>query len=332
MAEQMATRDAFGLALVELGNVNQQVVVLDADVAGTCRLNLFKDAHPSRFFQIGVAEQNMMAIAAGLAAMGFVPFAGTIACFATKRALDQIRVLIAQPGLNVTIVGAYSGLLAGKDGKTHQTVQDIAIMRSMPDMVVLVPGDAVEAAKAVRVAAEYEGPVYFRLTRDPSPIIFDDSYEFHLGRAVVLREGQDVTIITTGLMGARALVAADTLASEGTSAHIVHFPTVKPFDAAAVVEAARRTGLVVTAEEHSIIGGLGGAVAEVLGERRPTLMKRVGVNDTFGETGSNEAMLEKYGLTARHIAQACRDLMARRGTPERTSSSSPERSRRSTTD
>ena len=313
MPAGIATRQAFGEALVELGRVNQRVVVLDADVMHTSRVDLFEDAFPGRFFQVGIAEQNMMGIAAGLAAMGFVPFASTLACFASKRALDQIRILIAQPKLNVTIVGAYSGLLAGRTGKTHQSVQDIAIMRSMPDMVVLVPGDGVEAAKAVHAAAEHEGPVYFRLTRDPSPAIFDDRYDFQIGRAALLREGQDVTIITTGLMGARALEAADVLALEGTSAHVLHLSTVKPLDQAAVVEAAQRTGLVVTAEEHNIIGGLGGAVAEVLGERSPTLMKRVGIDDTYGESGSNEAMLEKYGLTARHIAQACRDLIARRG-------------------
>ncbi|OGR24217.1 MAG: transketolase [Desulfobacca sp. RBG_16_60_12] len=316
MPENIALRDAYGRALVELGNANPQVVVLDADLALATRTSMFHAAHPSRFFDIGIAEQNMMGIAAGMATMGLIPFANTLACFASKRATDQIRIAIAQPKLNVKIAGGFSGLLAGKTGKTHQSVQDIAIMRSMPNMVVLVPGDGVEAAAAVWAAVEYDGPVYMRLTRDPSPVIFDDSYKFQIGRGVVLREGQDVTIVTTGLMGARALEAADELIMDGIKAHVLHMPTVKPMDEEALVAAARRTGLVVTAEEHNILGGLGGAVAEILGEKGPTLMRRVGLKDTYAESGSNEALLEKYGLTARHIARACRDVVTRRGTIE----------------
>jgi transketolase len=272
---------------------------------------MFEAAHSDRFFQIGIAEQNMIGIAAGLATVGFIPFTSTLAALVIKRATDQIRVVVAQPKLNVKITGGYSGLLAGKTGKTHQSVQDIAIMRSMPNMVVLVPGDQVEAAKAVSVAAEYDGPVYLRLTRDPSPIIFDDNYDFQIGRAVVLREGHDVTIMTTGLMGPRALEAADELSQEGINAHVLHLPTVKPLDEEAIVAAAKKTGLVVTAEEHSILGGLGGGVAEILGEKLPTLMKRVGLKDTYAESGPNEAMLDKYGLTTRYITQACRDLIAK---------------------
>ena len=313
MPEKIAMRDAYGRALLELGNANQRVLVLDADLVPATKTGMFAAAYPERFFDVGIAEQNMMGIAAGLAAMGFIPFTNTLACFASKRATDQIRVMIAQPRLNVKIAGAYSGLLSGKTGKTHQSVQDIAIMRTMPNMVVLVPGDGVEATKAVYAAAEYEGPVYLRLTRDPSPVIFDESYDFQIGRAVALREGQDVTIMTTGLMGYRALEAADELSAEGIEAHVLHLPTVKPLDETAVVAAAKHTGLVVTAEEHSILGGLGGAVAEVLGEKLPTLMKRVGLHDTYAESGPNEAMLDKYGLTVRYITQACRDLIARRG-------------------
>lgn len=316
MPEMIAMRDAFGRAVVELGKVNERVVVLDADLATSTKASMFEAAHPDRFFQIGIAEQNMMGIAAGLAAMGFIPFTSTFACFATKRATDQIRIVIAQPKLRVIITGAYSGLLTGKTGKTHQSVQDIAIMRSMPNMVVVVPGDGVEATKAVYAAAECDGPVYLRLTRDPSPVIFDDSYKFAIGHAVVLREGQDVTIVATGLMTPRALEAADELAVQGISAHVLHVPTVKPLDEEAVIAAARRTGLVVTAEEHSIIGGLGGAVAEVLSEKLPTIVKRVGINDTFGESAPNDALLEKYGLTARHIARACRDVVAKRAMSE----------------
>ena len=313
MTEKIAMREAFGRALAELGSEDERVVVVDADLSLASKVTMFEAAHPTRFFQVGVAEQNMIGIAAGLATVGFMPFTSTLACFASKRVLDQIRIVIAQPKLNVKMTGHYSGLLSGKLGKTHQSVMDISIMRAMPNMVVLVPGDSVEVAKAVYAAAKYEGPVYLRVTRNPSPVIFDDSYNFQIGRAVVLREGQDVTIMTTGLMGPRALEAADELALEGISAHVLHLPTVKPLDEEAVVAAAKRTGLVVTAEENNILGGLGGAVAEVLGERLPTLMKRVGIRDMFGRSGSNEALLEYYGLTARHVAQACRDLIARRG-------------------
>ena len=313
MAHAMtALRDAFGTALLELGKNDQRVVVIDADLAVATRTNLFEAAYPDRFFQVGIAEQNMMGIAAGLATMGFLPFTSTLACFASKRALDQIRVMIAQPKLNVIMTAHFSGLLSGKTGKTHQSVQDISIMRSMPNMAVLVPGDAVEAAGAVYAAAEHNGPVYLRVTRDPTPVIFDDDYHFRIGQSVVLRVGEDVTVMTTGLMAHRALQAAEDLARGGIRAHVLHLPTVKPLDEAGVVAAAQRTKLVVTAEDNNILGGLGGAVAEVLGEKCPTLMKRVGLNDTYGESGSNEAMLEKYGLTAGHIAQACREMIAKR--------------------
>jgi transketolase len=258
---------------------------------------------------VGIAEQNMMGIAAGLADMGLVPFTSTFACFAAKRATDQVRIAIAQPKANVKLTGAYSGLLAGKTGKTHQSVQDVAIFRSMPEMMIVVPGDAVEAGKAVFAVAEYDGPVYLRLTRDPAPVLFAESYDFRLGRGVLLREGRDVTIVTTGLMAGRALQAAESLAEQGVSAHILHLPTVKPLDESALVEAAERTGLVVTAEEHSIIGGLGGAVAEVLGEQRPTRMRRVGIRDVFGESAPNEALLAKYGLEERFIREACLELL-----------------------
>jgi transketolase len=249
---------------------------------------------------------------AGLAAMGFVPFTNSFACFATLRTTDQIRVSIAQPRLPVVIGGAYSGLLAGKTGKTHQAIEDIAVMRALPNMTVVAPGDGVEARKAVFAVADYGGPVYLRVTRDPSPVVFDESYDFKIGRAVVVREGSDVTVITTGTMVGRAVEAAEALAAEGVSVHLLHASTVKPLDVAAVVAAADKTGLVVTAEEHTIIGGLGGAVAEVLGEHLPTPMRRVGVADVWSESASNDDLLEKYGLTAGHIAQAARSLQERR--------------------
>jgi transketolase len=312
MADLVAMRDAYGKALVELGERNERVVCLDADLASSSKMDLFAQAFPDRFFQVGIAEQNMTGIAAGLAAVGFIPFTNSFAVFATLRTTDQIRVSIAQPKLPVVIGGAYSGLLAGKTGKSHQAIEDIAVMRALPNMTVVAPGDAVEVRKAVAAIAEYGGPVYLRMTRDPSPVVFDESYEFVIGRAVVVREGTDVTIITTGIMVGRAVAAVELLAAEGISAHLVHVPTVKPLDVAAIVKAADKTGLVVTAEEHNIIGGLGGAVAEALGENRPTPMKRVGVADVYSESAPNDALLEKYGLTANHIAQAARSMLEQR--------------------
>jgi transketolase len=312
MVEMVAGRDAFGKALVELGARDERVVVLDADLASSTKASMFGDEFPERFFQMGVAEQNMMGTAAGLATMGFIPFTNTFACFATKRATDQIRCSIAQPRLPVKVVGGYGNLFVAKSGKTHQSVQDIAVMRAMPNMAVVAPGDGVEVRKAVLAAAEYDGPVYLRLTRDPSPVVFDEAYDFAIGRAAVVREGDDVALITTGIMVGRAVEAAQRLAEEGIEAHILQVATLKPLDEEAIVAAAERTGLVVTCEEHNIIGGLGGAVAECLGEHRPTPMKRVGIADVFSESAANDALLRKYGLTSDHIAQAARTLVAGR--------------------
>ena len=312
MVQMMAMRDAFGRALLDLGAQDERVVALDADLASSGKMDLFAAAFPERFFQMGIAEANMTGVAAGLAAMGFVPFTNSFACFATLRTADQIRVSISQPKLPVVICGAYSGLLGGKTGKTHQAIEDIAVMRAFPNMTVVAPGDGVEVRKAVFAVADYGAPVYLRLTRDPSPIVFDESYEFRIGRAVLVREGTDVTVISTGIMAGRAVEAADLLATEGVSVHLLHMPTVKPLDVAALVAAAEKTGLVVTAEEHNVIGGLGGAVAEALGEHRPTPMKRVGVADVYSESAPNDELLQKYGLTAGHIAQAARSLVERR--------------------
>jgi transketolase len=312
MTAMMAQRDAFGTALVDLGGRNERVVALDADLGSASKIGMFESAFPERFFQIGIAEQNMTDVAAGLATLGFIPFTSTFAAFATCRAADQIRVSIAQPGLHVIIGGAYSGLLGGKTGKTHQAIEDMALMRALPNMTVVAPGDGVEVRKAVFALADYDGPAYLRVTRDPSPVVFDESYEFKVGRAVVVREGSDVTIITTGIMLGRAVEAVELLAAEGISAHLLHAATVKPLDVQAVVEAAEKTGLVVTAEEHNIIGGLGGAVAETLGEHLPTPMKRVGVADVYSESAPNDALLEKYGLTAAHLARAARALIEKR--------------------
>jgi transketolase len=310
VGDKVAQRQVFGETLVELGGVYADLLVLDGDLANSTLSDRFAQAYPDRFLAMGIAEQNMAGVAAGLATLGFIPWLSTFAAFAAKRDLDQIRVVIAQPALNVKIQGAYSGLLTGFTGKTHQSAEDIAVFRAMPNMTVLVPADATEARLAMLAATTYQGPVYLRLTRDPSPVIFGPEHRFEIGRGYVVREGTDVTIISTGVQTTRALEAVDLLAAEGVSAHLLHLPTLKPIDEQAVVEAAARTGAVVTAEDHTIIGGLGGAVAEVLGERRPTPMRRVGVRDVFGESGPNEALLEKYGLTARHVAAAARELLA----------------------
>jgi len=309
IGDQVALRQVFGETLVELGGLYPDLLVLDGDLANSTLADQFAQAYPDRFLAMGIAEQNMAGTAAGLATLGFIPWISTFAVFAAKRDLDQVRVVIAQPSLNVKIQGAYSGLLTGFTGKTHQSAEDIAVFRAMPNMTVLAPADAIEARLAMHAATVHRGPVYLRMTRDPSPVIFGPDHRFEIGRGYVVREGRDVAIISTGVQTTRALEAADILAAEGISTHLLHMPTLKPLDEQAVVEAAARTGAVVTAEDHTIIGGLGGAVAEVLGERHPTPMRRVGLRDTFGESGPNEALLEKYGLTARHVAAAARELL-----------------------
>jgi transketolase len=312
VASAQATRIAFGEALVDLGARDPRVVVLDGDLANSTKVDGFADAFPERFFEMGIAEQNMIGVAAGLATAGLVPFATTFAAFAAYRDLDQVRVVVAQSRLHVVIVGGYAGLLIGKAGKSHVCLEDVAIMRALPNMTVLAPGDGVEARQVVARAAEHSGPVYVRLGRDLTPDLFDESYEFAIGRPVLLRDGRDVALLTTGLQAARTLAAADLLAAEGIEALVLHLPTVKPLPEDAVVEAARRTGAVVTAEDHSIVGGLGSAVAETLGERHPTALRRIGTRDTYAESGPNDALLEKYGLTARHVADAARALLEAR--------------------
>jgi transketolase len=306
-----AQRVVFGETLSELAEEYPNILLLDGDLANSTRADIFEKNQPDKFLEMGIAEQNMVGVAAGLATLDFIPFVSTFAVFAVKRVADQVRVVVAQPKLNVKITGAYTGILTGKTGKTHQSVQDIAVMRAMPHMTVVVPADGRELRGVLRTACEYRGPMYIRLTRDPSPTIFGESYQFELGRAVVLREGGDVTIISTGVQSVRALEATELLARQGVSAHLLHVPSIKPLDEEAIVRAASRTGLVVTAEDHSIIGGLGGTVAEVLSERQPTRIKRVGWGDTYGESAENDALLEKYGLTPRHIAHAALQLLGR---------------------
>lgn len=306
-SKREAQREVFGTYLADLADENSNILVLDGDLANSTRADIFADRHPDRFLEMGIAEQNMMGTAAGLATVGFIPFISTFAAFAVKRAADQVRVVVAQPNLNVKITGGYSGILTGKTGKTHQSVADLAVMRALPHMTVVAPADGNELRSVLRAACEHDGPWYIRLTRDPAPTIFDESYRFVPGKAVVLREGKDVTIISTGVQTVRALEAAELLEDKGLSAYVLHVPCLKPLDEEAIVHAATATGFVVTAEDHSIVGGLGGAVAEVLGERHPTPMTRIGWRDVYGESAPDEPLLEKYGLTPRHVADAaCR--------------------------
>ena len=308
-ARQVEMRVAWGEGLVALGQRFPELVVLDGDLANSTRADIFAAAIPERFFEMGIAEQNMLGVAAGLATVGFVPWISTFAAFLAKRATDQIRITIAQPHLNVKMCGSYSGILTSKTGKTHQSVEDIALFRAMPGVTTIVPADVVELRAAMLAMMQTPGPVYLRLTRDPSPIIFPDDYVFRIGEGVLLREGGDIGIISTGVQTIRALAAAEELATDGIAAAVLHLPTIKPLDVAAIVALAERTSAIVTAEEHSVIGGLGGAVAETLGEHRPTRMRRVGLQDTYGESAPNDALLEKYGLTSRHVAGAARALL-----------------------
>lgn len=303
-APQVAMRDAWGNGLVELAKDYPELLVLDGDLANSTRADTFAAAYPDRFFEMGIAEQNLVGVASGLATLGYVPWISTFAAFLAKRALDQIRVVVAQPHLNVKLCGSYSGILTGKTGKTHQSVEDIAVFRAMPGVVTIAPADANELRAAMRAMMEDDNPTYLRLTRDPSPVIFPDDYRFEIGKAVLLREGGDVGIISTGVQTIRALEAAEMLAERGIAASVLHVPTLKPLDVEAIVALAERTGTTVTAEDHSIIGGLGGAVAETLAEHRPTPLRRVGWHDTYGESGPNDALLEKYGLSSRHVAEA----------------------------
>lgn len=306
-----ATRDAYGKALVELGGINDKIVVLDADLAAATKTGMFKKAYPDRFFDSGIAESNMMGVAAGLATTGYTVFASTFAMFAAGRAYEQVRNSIAYPHLNVKIGATHAGISVGEDGASHQCCEDIALMRVIPGMVIINPADDIEARAAVFAAAEYEGPVYMRFGRLAVPRIFDESYKFELGKAITLREGSDVTIIATGLMVNEAIEAAKALADEGISAEVINIHTIKPLDKEAVIRSAAKTGAVVTAEEHSIIGGLGGAVAEALCESgKPVPVVRLGVNDVFGRSGPAVELLHIYGLDAQNIVAKAKQAIA----------------------
>jgi len=296
-------RDAWADTLCDLAADHPDLVVLDGDLATSTRADRFADAYPERFFQMGIAEQNMVGVAAGLAMMGYVPWLSSFAVFFTHRAVDQIRMLVAQTGANVKIGAAYTGVLTGYTGKTHQDVEDIAIMRAMPGMTVVAPGDATECAAAVRWATETPGPVYLRLTRDACPDLFGAEYAFEPGRVIGLRDGSDVLIVSTGPQSARCLAAASLLAADGMSVGVLHVPSLKPVDEAAIAAAASRVDLVVTVEEHAIAGGLGGLVAEILSERAPCRLVRIGLRDTWGESASNDFLLDRHGLSPERIAE-----------------------------
>lgn len=308
----IATRDAYGEALAKLGEENSSVVVLDADLSGSTKTSLFAKKFPERFFNMGIAEANMIGTAAGLAAAGKIPFASTFAIFAVGRAWEQVRQSVAYPKANVKIVATHSGVTVGEDGGSHQSVEDIAIMRAVPNMTVIVPADGIETALAIQAAADFKGPVYVRLGRNKVQTIFDDSYKFIIGKGVQLRGGTDLTFIGTGLMTAQALLAADIFQAEGVSARVIHIATVKPLDEELILAAARETGAVVTAEEHSIIGGLGGAVAELLSEKCPVKLKRVGIKDRFGLSGKGDELLKYFGLLPENLVDAAKDLLAGR--------------------
>ena len=313
MAEviRIATRDAYGQTLVELGNEREDIVVMDADLAAATKTGMFKKAHPDRFFNAGIAEGNMMSIAAGLAAAGKTVFASSFAMFAAGRAFEQIRNSIAYPHLNVKIAASHAGVSVGEDGATHQCCEDIGIMRTIPGMVILNPADAPEAKAAVRAAADYDGPVYLRLGRLAVPVFNEENVDFEIGKGKVMREGTDVTVIATGLEVNEAMMAAETLQAEGISVRVVNMATIKPIDKDIILQAAAETGAIVTAEEHNVIGGLGSAVAEVLVESgKPVPMLRVGVEDAFGRSGPALELLDLYGLTAPHIAEKVKAVLA----------------------
>ena len=300
--QKIATREAYGKALAEFGAQYPNLVVLDADLANATKTNTFQKAFPERHIDCGIAECDMMGIAAGLSTVGKIPFASSFAMFAAGRAYEQVRNSIGYPHLNVKIGATHAGITVGEDGASHQCLEDIALMRVIPGMVVINPSDAVEARAAVQAAIEYVGPVYLRFGRAAVPVINDrEDYKFEIGKGVLLREGTDVTIVATGICVSAALEAAEKLAEDGINAEVINIHTIKPLDEELIIKSAKKTGKVVTAEEHSIIGGLGGAVSEALSEKAPTPVCRIGMNDIFGESGSAGALVAKYGLDAEVI-------------------------------
>lgn len=310
--KKIATRDSFGNGLVELGNERDDFVVLDADLAAATKTGIFKKAFPERHYDCGIAEQNMVSIAAGIAATGKRVVCSSFAMFAAGRAFEQVRNSIGYPHLKVIIGATHAGISVGEDGATHQCCEDIALMRTIPGMTVINPADDTEAKAALRAAFDHDGPVYIRFGRLAVPVIFGDDYKFEIGKGIELKEGTDVTVIATGLLVGEALEAYETLKAEGISARIINMPTIKPIDRDIIVKAARETGAIVTAEEHNVIGGLGSAVAEVVAEECPVPVIRVGVKDVFGHSGPAATLLDEFGLRAKDIVAAAKEAVAKK--------------------
>jgi transketolase len=312
LEELLGIRETYGETLSELGGEYKDIVVLDADLSCSTKTSLFAKKYPDRFFNMGVSEEDMITTAAGFAAAGKIPFASTFAIFATGKAFEQVRQSVAYTGLNVKIVSSHAGITVGEDGGSHQAVEDISLMRSLPNMTVLVPGDGVEIKKIIKKVVKYKGPVYVRGARNKYPKIFDESYNFEIGKAATLRTGTNATVIACGYMLSQALKACDMLKEEGVDAGLINMSTIKPIDAQAVIEAAKRTKAIVTAEEHSIIGGLGSAVSEVLCENYPCILKRVGIKDIFGKSGPAKELVVNYGLTPEDIKAAVLEVIKKK--------------------
>ena len=312
MSEQVSLRETYGKTLVELGGENPDIVVLDADLSKSTMTHFFGSEFPDRFFDCGIAEQNMIGIAAGLAASGKTPFASTFAVFAPGRCFDQVRMSIAQPELNVKLVVTHGGISVGEDGTSHQSIEDLALIGALPGFSVIVPADAVETAQAVRVAASSYGPFYIRLGRPKLPLVFGEDYRFSLGKAATMKPGQDVTIIAIGIMVSAALEAAANLEQQDIDCRVLNMSTLKPIDEEAIIKAARETGAIVTAEEHLEHGGLGSEVAQVTGSHQPRPLEFVAITDTYGQSGKDSELLKRYGLTAEGIEAAVRSVIARK--------------------
>ncbi len=309
MLKLEAQRTAYGETLVELGNEIDNLVVMDADLAHATQTFKFAEKYKERFFNMGIAEQNMIGVASGLALSGYIPFVSTFALFGAGRAYEQIRNSVCYPRSNVKVAVTHGGISVGEDGGSHQSIEDIALMRVLPNMTVIVPCDAVETKKAVKAAAIFEGPVYIRIARSPSAVLTDENHEFKIGKGYKLREGEDISIFATGIMTAEAVLAAQKLAEDGISASVVNIHTIKPLDNELILAEAKKTGAVVTVEEHSIIGGLGGAISELLIGNGAIKMKRIGVEDRFGQSGDPESLLKEYDLTSDNIVSQCKKLL-----------------------
>ena len=306
---KIATRDAYGKTLVKLGETNDNVVVLDADLSKSTKTNDFSKSFPNRFFNMGIAEQNLVGAACGFATAGKIPFVSTFAMFATGRAFEVIRNSVCYPKLNVKICATHAGITVGEDGASHETIEDIAIMRAIPNMTVVVPADGIETEKVVLEAAKFNGPMYVRLGRSGVPTLFNEDYKFEIGKGTVLREGNDATIIACGIMVNEAVIAHEELKSEGINVRVINMSTIKPIDKELIIKAAKETKAIITAEEHSVVGGLGSAVSEVVSEECPVIVKKVGVNDVFGESGTPAELLEKHGLTAKNLVKIVKETL-----------------------